>query len=502
MNGVLGMAGLMLDSDLTSEQRERLEMITLSGEALLGLLNDILDISKIEAGGFEFEQLHFDVAELLDEVAALMGSRAEQLGLIYSNKIEPGVPQVLIGDIKRIRQILINIVGNAVKFTRSGQIHVSVSRVKTDDTRALLRFEVTDTGIGIDAQAQDRIFEKFTQADSSTTRRFGGTGLGLAISKELAELMGGEIGVDSAIGEGSRFWFTVNLDIGDRHEIASKKSPSTLRDTVPLERQITVLVAEDNTVNQEIARQTLEDAGHVVTIAVNGLEAVSAVQKAHFDVILMDVHMPEMDGPTATRKIRELPAPVSEIPIIALTADAMAGDREKFIGVGMNDYLSKPFNTKRLFATIARHVGGTASLGRPENAPPVTQGKADSSDKIEEAASGLDDAIISPIRENKPDLWKRLVRLYLANTPEYLDAMENALSTRDRAALCMAAHSMKSSSANLGAMELSSLCEELEIGADTEDVGTERLLVSKIRQEFAIVSIALQNSTNQGQSND
>lgn len=495
MNGVLGMADLMMGSELSDEQRERLRIIIQSGEALMGLLNDILDISKIEAGGLELEERHFDLEELLESVAALMGSRARQKGLTYKNNIGPEVPQTLMGDVKRLRQVLNNIVGNAVKFTRSGQIAISVSRVESDSADLRVRFEVADTGVGISDEAQDRIFEKFTQADSSTTRRFGGTGLGLAICKELVELMEGEIGVDSMPGEGSCFWFTAKLGIGDQSKIVAERDHRRpIAAPAPL-RKLCILVAEDNTVNQEIARQTLEDAGHTVTVVPNGHEAVAAVKANSYDVVLMDVHMPEMDGPTATQEIRALPTPMSDVPIIALTADAMSGDREKFLKVGMNDHVAKPFDNSRLFATIGRHIDGP---GPRSNSAGFDRESADTMggpDQSPTAESGLDADVYLPIRNAKPDLWQRLVRLYLDNTPKDIAKLEYAVEGGDARGLQMAAHTMKSSSANVGAMNLSALCAELETASLEGDMASGADLLTRIQQEYEIVAVALQSST-------
>jgi PAS domain S-box-containing protein len=487
MNGVLGMAGLLLRSDLSEEQRHRIEVIKQSGESLLGLLNDILDISKIESGHVEIEISHFDLREMMEGVAALLQSRAEQKGVAYSTHIEADVPDILVGDLARTQQILINIIGNAIKFTEAGSIRVSVSQAAIDQTTSVIRFEVADTGPGIGAPAQNKIFEKFTQADASTTRRFGGTGLGLAISRELVQLMGGDIGLDSTPGKGSTFWFTAPCEIGDRKIIADGPVADVSADTRALQNgpYLRILVAEDNAVNQEIARDTLEAAGHAVDIVANGLEAVGAVQSFPYDIVLMDVHMPEMDGPTATGKIRALPGDISGIPIIALTADAMVGDREKFLAAGMNDYVAKPFDLQQLLSSIAHCMGQTLPYDEP--APSVHAGRGSDAP----ADTGLSLTTIDPFIVGRPDLWKRIVAIYLKDTPTSLDALEQALSDGDPVAIHLAAHTIKSASANIGAVRLSNLCRQLEAAAGEARLDTAAALITEILSEFDVVSAAL-----------
>ena len=356
LHGILGTTGLILGTGLSQVQRKYADTIKQSGDALLTLINSILDLSKIEAGSLVLEKVDFRLERVVDGVSAVMESRAQQKGLAFRIECAPNVSDVLRGDPERIRQILFNLIGNGIKFTETGEIIVRVSQTSVDDENCAVRSEVSDTGIGLDDEQQQRIFDRFSQADGSTTRKYGGTGLGLAICKELAGLMGGSIGVRSQPDKGSTFWFTVNCEQGDATKVIDQDQTDfsgelfEAANTHPLR----ILVAEDNPINQLIAADTLETVGHHVDVVSNGVEALAAVAAYPYDLILMDIFMPEMDGLSATRKIREMPGKESGIPIIALTANAMTGEREKYLAAGMNDYVSKPFQTNQLFGTIKR----------------------------------------------------------------------------------------------------------------------------------------------------
>ena len=359
MNAVIGMAGILLDSDLTSEQRQHALVLKDSGDALLMLLNDILDLSKIEAGQVELEILDFELMGLLESMKSLWESRLQSKGLQLTIGIAPDVPLVLKSDPTRIRQILFNLISNASKFTEHGGISIEISKRHADDDRLELRFAVTDTGMGITPEARSRLFNKFSQADGSTTRKFGGTGLGLAICKELTQLLGGEIDVESVPGRGATFWFTIWCALGDSNAIDTdvRMSDTAFTDISGTDRSLRILVAEDNHVNQVVLQALLSKTGHRIDMVANGSEAVSAVIRGPYDLVLMDIHMPEMDGVTASRRIRELSGEVGKLPIIALTANAMKGDREKYIAAGMTDYVSKPINPRKLIMAIARCTG-------------------------------------------------------------------------------------------------------------------------------------------------
>jgi PAS domain S-box-containing protein len=350
MNGVLGMTGLLLDTSLTKEQKKFAETILLSGEALLIIVNDILDFSKIEAGKLELEIVDLDLAHVIRGTADLLNETAKSKGLELRATIDPDVPAQLRGDRGRLRQILINLMGNAIKFTKRGEVSLRISVDRQTEETASLRFRITDTGIGINLETRARLFQAFTQADGSTTRQYGGTGLGLAICKELVEKMGGVIGVESSAGVGSTFWFTVELPKqlnggvpiipkGTR-EVKVHESGAGLDEESGTVRPQRVLVAEDNAVNQFLATAQLKKLGYASDTVANGLEVLEAFSRIPYDILLMDCQMPELDGYETTKQLRSQggPQPV----IIAMTANAMEGDRELCLAAGMDIYLSKP----------------------------------------------------------------------------------------------------------------------------------------------------------------
>lgn len=352
MNGVMGMLQLILQDDLSDDQRRRAQIGQDSAQALMRVIDDVLDFSKIEAGQISLESIPFSPADLVDRTVALMELRAEEKGLALSFDIDERVPRWLAGDPIRIKQILLNLAGNAVKFTQSGSVTVRADYVG-DAAGDQLKIVVEDTGIGIPPEHHDKLFERFVQADSTTTRKFGGSGLGLAISKQLVELMGGEISVESAPGSGSRFSFSIPAE-ETTPNVGFASDAAEVDTKAAIQQPLKILAAEDNSVNQLLLRSFLESENHNVRIVNNGAEALAAVQAEAFDVVLMDVQMPIMDGVSATRAIRALPGPERETPIVAVTADAMESDRHKFLACGMNDHLSKPVKSKALFDAIAR----------------------------------------------------------------------------------------------------------------------------------------------------
>jgi PAS domain S-box-containing protein len=363
MNGVLGMAELLLDTRLDSVQRRYARNIRHSGEALLTIINDVLDFSKIEAGKMTLEQIDLDLRELVEEVTGLLAAQARDKGLKLAFEIDAAVPSALTGDPVRIRQVLINLVGNAVKFTERGEVTIAVKRTDAPADAAhkhgcALDFSVRDTGIGLSPEGCRKLFQPFTQADGSTTRRFGGTGLGLAISRRLVGMMGGEIGVESTPGVGSRFWFSLRLAVAAPTHGAANDAASPDRDAPRPQLSGRVLLVEDNGVNQEIGMAMLQAIGCEVELAADGREAIEATGAKTYDLVLMDCQMPDVDGFEATRAIRAREReqsgsqPARRLPIVALTANAMSGDREQCTSAGMDDYLSKPFTQEQLRAVL------------------------------------------------------------------------------------------------------------------------------------------------------
>ncbi|WP_434684702.1 ATP-binding protein [Pseudanabaena minima] len=377
MNGVIGMTNLLLNTDLESEQREYVETINTSGTALLMLINDILDFSKIESEKVDLEVEPFEIRECIETVLSLVSFMTKEKSLKVQYLIDPQVSPMIAGDIHYLQQILVNLVGNAIKFTSVGKVSIDVSKYQDNQ----LLFAVTDTGIGIPSHKLDKLFQPFSQIDSSTTRKFGGTGLGLAICKKLINLMGGDIWVESVFEQGTTFLFTIPY-----HPVEAKRSPSIeivdhvldlvlepvkisenkalfskipqLAEQIPLK----ILLAEDNPINQKLANRLFEKMGYGIDIAANGIEVLEAIQKQSYDFIFMDVQMPEMDGLEATRQIRaleqseqtELSNLAKSIQIIAITANAMQEDREKCLAAGMNDFISKPFKVEQIQTAIEK----------------------------------------------------------------------------------------------------------------------------------------------------
>jgi PAS domain S-box-containing protein len=368
LNGVIGMTDLLITfTKLTEDQKKYAGVANSCGKALLGLIDDILDFSKMSAGKLKLETIGFDLKVLLDELLASLDFQAREKGLKLHGEVAPDVPSFLTGDAGRIRQILTNLVGNAIKFTDKGEVAIRVSRMADNPSdnsgeTCLLRFSIRDTGIGIPADKIDILFDQFTQVDASTTRRFGGTGLGLAISRQLAEKMGGEIGVESVEGQGSEFWFSARFSL--RPEVGSPTAavaPSSSGEA-PAFSNCTgrILVAEDNADNQQVALGFLRKFGLQAKGVANGQEVIKELATASYDLVLMDVEMPVMNGLETTRKIRDSQPPIAcrDIPIIAITANALEGVRESCLAAGMNDYISKPIMTKDLETVLSRWLPG------------------------------------------------------------------------------------------------------------------------------------------------
>ncbi len=495
MNGVFGMTELLLNTPLQEKQRQYAETIQCSARSLLHIINDILDFSKIEAGHLDLEQVDFDLRTLVRETVEMHVESARSKDLKLDCQIAGDLPPQVRTDPSRLRQILHNLIGNAVKFTDTGTISVKVAQETplrdAENARIDLRFEVTDTGIGIRPEVQRTIFEAFRQADGSTTRQFGGTGLGLAIVKRLVQKMGGAVGVVSTVGVGSTFWFHVPIQRGVARPVqpgaARRLEPTSPADTghavvAGPALRASILLAEDNPVNQEVARGMLELLGCDIMVAGNGHEAVAAVTSTRFDLVLMDCQMPQMDGylATATIRDRERSMALPRLPIIGVTANALVGDRERCLQAGMDDYLSKPFSLEELRAALERTLHDRKFRTQP---PPETR------PTVGERQTGvLDSAALASIRRlnpaGYPALLERLVVAYLKSSDQAVAMLGEALVNGQREELGKIAHSLKSSSGNVGAIRLIALCKELEMIGYGKSDADPAPLVDAITREY------------------
>ena len=463
MNGVLGMLGLLIDTDLSEEQKKLAKTVMESGKSLLAIINEILDYSKLESGKLELEDSDFDILQVIDGVRSLIGHRVK-LGVKLLIDIDPGLPQWLRADHGRLRQVLFNLVGNAMKFTDKGSVSISASHRVVDGDVLELRIEVSDTGIGISDEAQAKLFSRFVQADSSTTRRFGGTGLGLAICKQLVELMGGDIGVDSKPDVGSTFWFTIRCRVGKAPALCV---PDTLASALSWAQPLRILVAEDNHINQMLVTALIEKAGHHCDVVGDGLEAVAAVRTTPYDLVLMDIQMPEMDGQTATQEIRRLPGVVADIPIIAITANAMEGHREEYLAAGMNDYVPKPIDPTLLMEAIARVC--PPREGNAEAVTPLAEDRTEADiNDIANVTPLFDEGGLGALRGA---IGEAKLRAFLADLTDesnkLLREIQNALVGGDLDTARKAAHGLKDMAGNFCATRVAAIAKEIETAAPT-----------------------------------
>jgi signal transduction histidine kinase/HPt (histidine-containing phosphotransfer) domain-containing protein len=456
MNAIIGLAHLTLKTDLNHRQRDYLTKVSGAAQSLLRIVNDVLDVSKIEAGQLQLEHIRFNVHTIFDDLISIVGHRIAEKGLELRMDVGPELPAHLTGDPLRLSQVLLNLTNNAVKFTPAGfvAVHARVVEQSGDDVR--VRFAIEDSGVGLTDEQCARLFRPFVQADSSTTRQFGGTGLGLSISKRLVELMGGDIGVDSAPGRGSTFWFTVRF----KRATGAEQAPLATSAAPPGRlRGARVLLAEDNPINQQVAMELLQAAGAAVDVASNGQEAVDAVRARPYDAVLMDLQMPVMDGLQAARAIRATPR-MQGLPIIAMTASVMAGDRDRCLDAGMNDHISKPINVDQLMDAMARWLPerGGATAAPPASAAP----RAAEAAGLPPALDGFD--IDDGVRRVGGDrgLYRRLLLQFLDHSAGAAAHIRAALAAGDRAQARAEAHTLKGVAGTLSARELYAAAAALE----------------------------------------
>ena len=489
MNSVMGMVYLALKAEPSPAQRAYLEKIQKSGAHLLGIINDILDFSKIDAGKLQLDSGIFDLQQVMQHIVQLAGGKAAEKGLSLRLDIGPDVPTLLHGDALRLGQILVNFLNNATKFTERGGVVIRVQLIPAPaEARpadsCMLCFEVEDTGIGIEESQRARLFESFEQGDQSTTRNFGGTGLGLAISRQLALLMGGEVGLSSQLGVGSTFWFVARFQRAQEARQQARQ-PTNVRDAMAVLSGKKVLVVDDNAFNLEVARGLLEDLGLLVFTAENGEQALTAVNNTRFDCVLMDMQMPVMDGVTAARQIRNQPA-TADLVVIAMTANAGQDDQNLCLHAGMNEVVTKPIDPDRLFLVLARWLRApqqsrqaAATAPAPSFFRPVLPDAAE--------LPVWDEAALARIVGNNPAAHARLLNKFRHTAHEAVLAIQSGAAAGQWAAVADQAHKLKSSARSVGAMQLGALCDTLEHEGRGKDAVACMALVQAVGQSYVQV---------------
>jgi CheY-like chemotaxis protein/nitrogen-specific signal transduction histidine kinase/HPt (histidine-containing phosphotransfer) domain-containing protein len=489
MNAILGMIDVALPKAADSIIQDCLQTAKGSADLLLTLLNDLLDSAKIESGKLELEAAPFSLRGMLNQVTCVLSVRASEHGLCFFCRIPETTPDAVVGDRMRLQQVLLNLAGNAIKFTERGKVEISLRNVPQDGADCF-EFAVRDTGIGIPPSSLERLFQPFSQADASMARRFGGTGLGLSISRSLVELMGGRIWVESSVGTGSTFYFTLRLPFANELPVDLE-----LLNTVTPEAasQLRILLVEDNAANQKLATYILRDRGHLVEIAEDGREAIDLAEKGYHDVILMDVQMPVMSGLDATAVIRRREAGGRRVPIIAMTAEAMKGDHDRCLAAGMDGYLSKPVNAREMIAMVENLARRAASPGEsavPPNTAELSQSATSLVFNRQEATA---------LCNNCPDLVEEMIRCFLADANNVLPQMRQALAAGNLKELDRLAHGIKGTVVYLGAQPFKEATWRLERLCRRSDATPSEALevFNAFEQEFGVLKAALTCSADE-----
>ncbi|MBF0230415.1 MAG: response regulator [Desulfamplus sp.] len=494
LNAVVNMSRLLLDTQLNPEQWDYAHVATTSSEILLYLINDILDFSKIEAGKLELESRDFDLRDVVESVVKSLKFHTNEKGLYLIHKVDSDVNLYFRGDQMRLRQIILNFINNAVKFTAEGGINIRVSLedagiISEDksDTHTMVKFEITDTGIGISQECVKLLFQTFSQADTSTFRKYGGSGLGLAISKQLSELMGGKVGVESELGCGSTFWFTALLEkssgISDKDSEVEKNCLTS--ENLP-NTNINILVAEDDIGNQKVALAILKKAGFSVDIVNNGMEALKALQNKPYHLVFMDMQMPEMDGIEATKIIRNLDSGTlnPRIPIVAMTANATADDRQQCFDSGMNDFITKPIYPDELLSVIKKHVRVKRSEIRTNDEKVKVKGSEVSIDLFDHKdflkRLGGDEFLL-----------KFLMLSFPKNLAQRMENLKKALEKQDALDINFQAHAIKGISATCAANKIRDIAYEMELAGKANRIDIANSLMYRLEQEAVVFQLVI-----------